>query len=131
MFVLHLSRHEQQRVNYLTISTRNCGKRKVQLLENEEGGNTTNEGNWPWIAAIYHVSHDTHDFKCSGTLIHPRIILTSAMCVFNGSRQVVARRVRAELGKFDLTKTGYNVDQYQVIECVIWFAKIDDECTSI
>ncbi len=50
------------------------------------------------------------------------------MCVFDDGRQVVARRVRVELGKFNLKVTGYNVDQYQVIECVILFAKIDDEC---
>lgn len=37
---------------------------------------------WPWLVRIYLREHDDSNFRCVGTLIDKRFVLTSAYCVY-------------------------------------------------
>lgn len=78
-----------------------CGQRNVNGIDFTIVGNTNNEAGFaefPWMVALL-VSDS--DCLCGGSLIHPRIVLTGAHCVFNVSSQ--ALRVRA--GEWDTQTT--------------------------
>lgn len=78
-----------------------CGQRNVNGIDFTIVGNTNNEAGFaefPWMVALL-VSDS--DCLCGGSLIHPRVVLTGAHCVFNVSSQ--ALRVRA--GEWDTQTT--------------------------
>lgn len=79
---------------------------------------------WPWIAAIYHLSYDMFTFKCTGALIHSSIIMTPATCVFEDGQKVVPRRIRIELGKSNNGGDGDNVQIVQVV-LVVSFVQLN------
>lgn len=76
-----------------------CGIRKrfgVQLIHR---GRTAELGQWPWHGAIYHGS----SYKCGGTLIDQRHVLTSAHCVVDSARRPLRPAlITVQLGKHDL-----------------------------
>lgn len=78
-----------------------CGQRNVNGIDFTIVGASNNEAGFaefPWMVALL-VSDS--DCLCGGSLIHPRIVLTGAHCVFNVSSQ--ALRVRA--GEWDTQTT--------------------------
>jgi plasma kallikrein len=83
-----------------TTATR-CGIRNVNGIDFTLVGNNNNEAGFaefPWMVALL-VSD--RECLCGGSLIHPRVVLTGAHCVFNISQQ--ALRVRA--GEWDTQTT--------------------------
>lgn len=97
-----------------SIDRKICGKRLIDHHERDTNEHLTHEGDWPWNAAIYRLSFDVMTFKCLGTLIHSNIVLTSATCVFEYGRKIVARATQVQLGKFNFSETGSNVQMLQV-----------------
>lgn len=53
---------------------------------------------WPWNVAIYQLNRRMYRFKCAGTLIHPRTVLTSALCVKENNRRISGGAIQVELG---------------------------------
>lgn len=81
-------------------------------------GLPTRPGDWPWAAAIYHVSANTarsSSYVCGGTVLSSNIILTAAHCVYEEGRQIVARRIRVQLGKHNLLRSDSHTQEFQVI----------------
>lgn len=66
-------------------------------------GYTTEEGDWPWHAAIYHLNQFSQAYKCGGTLINSNTILTAAHCVYENGLRINAERVLVKLGKYTLS----------------------------
>ncbi len=61
------------------------------------GGYTPHPDQWPWMAALLDSARGTGDYAqqfCGGALIHPRVVLTAAHCVVDGS----SKRVRSTSG---------------------------------
>ncbi|CAH0728252.1 unnamed protein product, partial [Brenthis ino] len=76
----------------------NCGK---QFDDRIIGGNFTGIYEFPWMALISHVDKDSNgiekrQFKCGGTIISSRYILTAAHCV---SEKTIAG---VRVGEFDI-----------------------------
>jgi kallikrein len=83
-----------------TIAKR-CGMRNVNGIDFTLVGNNNNEAGFaefPWMVALL-VSD--RECLCGGSLIHPRVVLTGAHCVFNISQQ--ALKIRA--GEWDTQTT--------------------------
>ncbi|XP_055603930.1 uncharacterized protein LOC129752164 [Uranotaenia lowii] len=61
-------------------------------------------GQWPWHVALYHLDKSGNPvYKCGGTLIDQRHILTAAHCVVRRNGQKMgATEIRVEFGKHDL-----------------------------
>ncbi|KAK4883386.1 hypothetical protein RN001_006705 [Aquatica leii] len=78
-----------------------CGYSSEVELKSAQAflGNTTDDtvttfGEYPWTAIVY----ANFQYICTGSLIHPMVILTSAMCVQNKTYQYVVR-----MGEWDRT----------------------------
>ncbi|KAL9692895.1 hypothetical protein quinque_012180 [Culex quinquefasciatus] len=95
----------------ITNSLFRCGIRKrfgVQLILR---GRTAELGQWPWHAAIYHGS----SYKCGGTLIDQRHVLTSAHCVVDSQRRPLRPAgIEVQLGKHDLRESSHAVKVSEV-----------------
>ncbi|XP_055536259.1 venom protease-like [Wyeomyia smithii] len=83
-----------------------CGVRKVTSGGLIVGGHDSIPGNWPWHAAVYHVSGTNHqrDYKCGATLINARYLLTTASCAYHG-RGKPEGAIVVELGQFNLVES--------------------------
>ena len=58
-----------------------CGYKK-QNFKKIVGGEVSNKGSWPWIALIgYDDELSPSPFKCGGTLITARHVITAAHCI--------------------------------------------------
>lgn len=53
-----------------------CGKRLVQHQALITNGYPSKEGDWPWHAAIYHFQQLEQRYKCGGTLISSKAVIT-------------------------------------------------------
>ncbi|KAL1403024.1 hypothetical protein pipiens_005837 [Culex pipiens pipiens] len=84
-----------------------CGVRRrigVQLIER---GWVAELGQWPWHAALFHVSSNgSSSYACGGTLLDQRHVLTSAHCVTTKRRKnivpISGSRLMIHLGQYDL-----------------------------
>lgn len=66
-------------------------------------GLPTEEGEWPWIVAMFIKSEsDGLKFQCGGTLLSRTIVLTAADCFGYKGRSVSADEIVLHLGKFNL-----------------------------
>ncbi|GAB0097626.1 hypothetical protein DMENIID0001_132860 [Sergentomyia squamirostris] len=70
------------------------------------GGEAVDRGTWPWLVAIYTFTGPTLGYRCGGSLITERMVLTTAHCFFrrSGGIRLKARDVVMFLGKYDLRK---------------------------
>ena len=70
----------------LQANTRGCGIRNfdgVDLRIMSQGKNEAKFGEFPWMVAILHNTADNLDvYQCGGALIHRKVVLTAAHCVY-------------------------------------------------
>ncbi|XP_055603932.1 chymotrypsin-like elastase family member 1 [Uranotaenia lowii] len=98
-----------------------CGIQKrfgEQLIQQ---GWTAEMGQWPWHVALYHQEKGKWAYKCGGTLIDQRHVLTSAHCaVQRNGRALSETKIRVELGKHDLYENmGQEVQVRNVSEVLV------------
>lgn len=68
------------------------------------GGTHVERGTWPWLAAVYTTDSTTLSYKCAGSLVSKRIVVTAAHCVYTGSRMFNAHEVVVSLGRQNIRK---------------------------
>lgn len=95
-----------------------CGKRFFHQNALITNGILSNEGDWPWHAALYHISHVDFSYKCGGTLFTTNSILTAAHCVYESNEPIEPDRVLIYLGRLNLRVAGPNSQTLQVIYVV-------------
>lgn len=77
-----------------------CGRRLVNHKALIKNGFPSNEEDWPWQAAIYHIGVNLNiAFKCGGSIINSNSILTAAHCVYENARLLIAERILVNSGQ--------------------------------
>ncbi|KAH8365861.1 hypothetical protein KR093_006514 [Drosophila rubida] len=74
-----------------------CGSPTVKTFRRIVGGNPAKLGSWPWIALLGYDYGSSYLFKCGGTLVTARHVLTAAHCILDDL--IVVR-----LGEYDLSR---------------------------
>lgn len=83
-----------------------CGTRKISTRGLIVGGLETVPGEWPWHAAVFEIQGGGRDrkYKCGGTLIGAKFVLTTASCAGSRGRGKNSTKV-VELGQYDLMES--------------------------
>ncbi|EDV53451.1 serine protease grass [Drosophila erecta] len=89
----NLNRYSQQGLQLLN-SVTNCGNKGNPKVS---GGKTARPGDFPWVALIKYQINDPRPFRCGGSLISERHILTAAHCIIEQPKVIAVR-----LGEHDL-----------------------------
>lgn len=92
-----------------------CGKRLVNHNALVTHGTTSQEGDWPWHAAIFHYKKKDVAYRCGGTVLNTNSILTAAHCVYENNQLIIPERVIVQLGKYDLKLSGPFTQEFEVI----------------
>jgi secreted trypsin-like serine protease len=100
IIVLFLSNYYQS-----VQSVDNCGNSKNSYYI--IGGQTARPLSWPWMALISTetrelASNKTYSFRCGGTLINDRWVLTAAHCVEEHAGQQIYQ-IKVQLGKHNIS----------------------------
>ncbi|XP_058464503.1 polyserase-2-like [Malaya genurostris] len=94
-----------------------CGIRKrfgVQLVHH---GWIAELGQWPWHVALFHRSSNGRAYRCGGTLIDERHVLTSAHCIVRSNGYPMkAVELLVHLGQHDLREQPIHVQVMNVSE---------------
>lgn len=92
-----------------------CGRRLPNIHPLIVNGTTANR-HWPWHAAIYHVTTSelipVYEYKCGGSLISSKWILTAAHCVSHYEEPLRNEQVSVSLGKLNLSEKEIASAQY-------------------
>lgn len=80
----------------------NCGKRLLSHNALITRGHETNEGDWPWHAAIFHLVNFDPKYVCGGTVIASNSVLTAAHCLHESGRRIISDMILVELGTHKL-----------------------------
>lgn len=84
--------------NLRLVNSANCGSAAGEKVF---GGKKTDASDYPWMALIaYKQSNGSSEFRCGGTLISKRYVLTAAHCVTGLEAEV---RLGVRLGEHDLS----------------------------
>ncbi|CAD7084445.1 unnamed protein product [Hermetia illucens] len=100
------------------VSLSPCGQRKVQHQGLITNGFPSEEGDWPWHAAIYHVDSIIFSYKCGGTLVSSRAVITAGHCVVDNNNIIVPERVLVRLGQHNRLVTNSNTKEYRVYKII-------------
>ncbi|XP_068083920.1 phenoloxidase-activating factor 2 [Anabrus simplex] len=92
-----------------------CGQKGpfLRALLNKE---TTQEGEYPWMAAIFTLQDGNWTFRCGASIVHRRLVLTAAQCVNEFQDNENGLKVRA--GLWDLQ--GKKFQEAEVDEIILY-----------
>lgn len=96
-----------------------CGKRYVEHEDFITNGFPTKEGDWPWHSAIFHITGVRSEYKCGGTLINQRTVVTAAHYLYDSGRPINAERVIVQLGKHNRELSSPNTQEFRAHRCII------------
>ncbi|KAJ8921253.1 hypothetical protein NQ315_013725 [Exocentrus adspersus] len=88
-----------------------CGVANNLILPLITGGVETQEGQYPWLAALFSYNRDknSYDYRCAANLISNQHVVTAARCVqFYKIQTVKTEDILFVLGKNDLTHWATN-----------------------
>lgn len=96
-----------------------CGVRQIEKQAYVTNGYASTPGDWPWHAALYHKSKRSLSYKCGGTLITDKVVITAAHCLFDSGSPIIPARVIIQLGKYNLQFNDANTAEYEVFDIVM------------
>lgn len=81
-----------------------CGTRhsETEITPLVFGGEETQRGDWPWMAAIYLNKATGLSFNCGGTLVSSNAVITAAHCINTSTKNYRAHEVVLYLGRYSL-----------------------------
>lgn len=103
-------------------SNQECGAAKIPRGRRDRegrivGGNTTFEGEHPWMVAIFLHGNNSKEFSCGGILVSKHTIVTAAHCtkdIKNRPRRPNQFTVR--VGEWDLSDNDNYVQEFRVVD---------------
>ncbi|EAA45022.4 AGAP010662-PA, partial [Anopheles gambiae str. PEST] len=101
-----------------------CGERMVKRKGLVKGGYSTQPGDWPWHAALYHrgINSAGFEYACGGSIVHRYLVLTAAHCVTlaTSRRKIPAENMQLRLGRFNLMNNEEEyAEEFDVIETIM------------
>lgn len=92
-----------------------CGRLDATVWSTRLTKGYSSVHHWPWHAAIYHQFHASGpEYKCGGTLISRRSVLTAAHCVCAGKVQLDVDIVTVLLGRLNLAENENSTQSFGV-----------------
>ena len=81
------------------------------------GGNSTYEGQYPWMVAIYLLGNGKREFWCGGALVSATHIVTAAHCTLDAKkRPFKPSQFKVRVGEWDLTDTDGYSREFRVLK---------------
>uniref|UniRef100_A0A182VI31 Peptidase S1 domain-containing protein n=1 Tax=Anopheles merus TaxID=30066 RepID=A0A182VI31_ANOME len=89
-----------------------------------KGGYSTQPGDWPWHAALYHrgINSAGFEYACGGSIVHRYLVVTAAHCVTlaTSRRKIPADNMQLRLGRFNLMNNEEEyAEEFNVIETIM------------
>ncbi|KAK9878965.1 hypothetical protein WA026_003784 [Henosepilachna vigintioctopunctata] len=101
-----------------------CGKPNpiigVRIFSDPNDISTVIDGELPWMASIYRKNQlkGTYYFKCAGSLINDRVVLTAGHCVHGATKKPADFKILAN-GKKELPNIGDDPKQEKNVEKIV------------
>ncbi|CAG9862269.1 unnamed protein product [Phyllotreta striolata] len=81
-----------------------CGRSTPKTIPLIFNGHEVPKGAYPWLVAIFAVKPNGLNYKCAGSLISNRHVVTAAHCVQTSTRRVRPKELLLVLGKLNIQK---------------------------
>uniref|UniRef100_A0A182PAX3 Peptidase S1 domain-containing protein n=1 Tax=Anopheles epiroticus TaxID=199890 RepID=A0A182PAX3_9DIPT len=91
-----------------------CGKRKITTRPLIVNGVRSVAGEWPWHAAVFAVGKRSREYRCGGTLVSQRYILTAASCAADWHHR--KRPFVVQLGQHQLWESALTGREVRVLD---------------
>lgn len=94
-------------------TTPQCGQRlpeSVQLVFKADQA----QRHWPWHAAIFY-NESVPEYRCGGTVINAKLVLTAGHCVAINNAQLNASKILVSLGRLNLAAIESSGQTFRVI----------------
>ncbi|XP_063708974.1 transmembrane protease serine 9-like [Culicoides brevitarsis] len=88
--------------NDLTEDDDFCGEPTISGNPLVVNGSPIVRGEFPWLVALYWKNAKSLEYKCSGTLISDKIVLTSAHCLFVSQKVISEEKIVLFAGRNDI-----------------------------
>ncbi|TRY69152.1 hypothetical protein TCAL_02181 [Tigriopus californicus] len=93
-----------------------CGVAKIPQAR-IVGGNTTFEGEYPWMVAIYLHGSGRREFWCGGALISPNHVISAAHCTRDAKkRPFKPSQFTIRIGEWDLADQDSYSEEFRVVD---------------
>jgi len=97
-------------------SNQECGAAKIPQGR-IVGGNTTFEGEHPWMVAIFLHGNDRKEFWCGGILVSRHTIVTAAHCTKDAKKRPFRpNQFSVRVGEWDLSDNDNYVQEFRVVD---------------
>lgn len=107
------SPHKQNSKHHPHTTNSQCGTYDEDLYDDElkytqsmsgDGGEKIAQGTWPWLVAISRKDLKGNQFKCTGTIISNRLVLTAAHCFKSNAKfnAISAEQIVLAFGQHDI-----------------------------
>jgi len=97
-------------------SNQECGAAKIPQGR-IVGGNTTFEGEHPWMVAIFLHGNNRKEFWCGGILVSKHTIVTAAHCTKDAKKRPFRpNQFTVRVGEWDLSDNDNYVEEFRVVD---------------
>lgn len=80
-----------------------CGKQAVRSNDLTKFGLNSNPGDFPWAVAIFQEHpHESRRYKCGGSIIAIKHIITSVNCLLDEGRLISANEVTVHVARYSM-----------------------------
>ena len=97
------------------ISNLTCGKQAERSNDLTKFGLNSNPGDFPWAVAIFqNGAHQSHKYKCGGSIIATKHVITSVNCLLDEGRILLANEVTVHVARYSLESQSHFSRIYDV-----------------
>lgn len=94
-----------------------CGRQAERSNDLTKFGLNSNPGDFPWAVAIFlNGAEQSQRYKCLGTIIAPKYVLTSVNCLLDEGRLLLPNEVTVHVARYTLESQSHYTRVYNVIQ---------------